>query len=138
MIMDAKKSSTKYYYIEPRLNVAYFEYARLVHHLNINRLKNNYYYNYEILSVDEVFDSEKKVWINKAFLSVILKAPRTLRIERNYVNLRNKIRTSGLVNRSWNSGMPGEIMECDHPFPRPCPIYIFLIWLFLSFIYRIS
>lgn len=58
--MDAKKSSTKYYYFEPRLNVAYFEYARLNYHLNINRLKNNNYYNYEILSGDEVFDSKKK------------------------------------------------------------------------------
>lgn len=44
----------------PRPNVAYFEYVRLVHHLNINRLKNNNY-NYEILSVDEVFDSKKNV-----------------------------------------------------------------------------
>lgn len=74
--------------------------------------------------------------MNNAFLSVILKAPRTLEIERNFVNIRNNIRTSGLVNRSWNSGMPGEIIECDHPFPRPCPIYLFNLAIPEFYIYN--
>ena len=64
MIMDAKNPQQSII-IEPKMyknnhtprpNVPYFEYARLVHHLNVNRLKNNNNYNY-----DEEFHSKKKV-----------------------------------------------------------------------------